>query len=762
VIDPAHPDFANTPVSEGRPRRIYTLADLTAAPAVTIVTPFYDSGDVLPHTAESILRQSFQQWEWIIVNDGSTASDALALLQTYRGADPRIRVVDHETNQGLSGARNTGFREARAPYVVQLDSDDLLEPTAVEKWLWCLESHPELAFVNGYSVGFGDLEYLWRRGFHDTSAFLDENLVSATAMIRREVHRTVGGNDDTIRGGFEDWEFWLRCASHGLWGATIPEYLDWYRRREPRSHRWTNLADPERFRAQLRKRFPDLWNGQFPNVAIDDSGRAVSFTPADINQLTHRGPAVLMIVPWLTVGGVEKCNLDLVKQLTQRGWLVTVVATRCGDDDWLPRFTEHVPDVFILDHFVRLADRPRFLSYLVSSRRIDVVLVANSLLGYQLLPYLRAEHPDVTFAALSHVEERWRDGGFPGLSVAYEELLDINIVTSEHLRRWMLDRGAEPDRVQVTYTNVDIHEWHPAPDGRGAARSRLDLPCSGTIVLYVARLCEQKRPRVFARTVRELARGGLPFLAVVAGDGPDRQWLEAFIRDEHLAHCVRLLGAVPNERIRELMQAADVLFLPSQYEGIPVVTFEAMASGLCVVGGRVGGQSELVTPETGLLIDPGDDEAAVADYTDALTRLLREPDRMRRMGQAGRQRVQDHFRIEDMAAGVERALHDARRMHDSRPRPVPSRRLGRACAAEAVEMARIANATTTGRAAHEKGGVRIDTGSIDPYHAPASTLAYFTLRAALQRYYQAVTDRGLPGWLASAKDRTKRYLLRRG
>jgi hypothetical protein len=115
---------------------------------------------------------------------------------------------------------------------VQLDSDDLLETTAVEKWFWFLESYPEYAFCKGYSVGFGAREYLWDKSFHLGKTFLCENLVDPTSMIRKDIHTIVNGYDESIRQGLEDWDFWLRCASKGYWGGNIPEYLDWYRRRE--------------------------------------------------------------------------------------------------------------------------------------------------------------------------------------------------------------------------------------------------------------------------------------------------------------------------------------------------------------------------------------------------------------------------------------------------------------------------------------------------------------------------------------------------
>ena len=114
MIDLAHPDYTNTPASDRRPGYDYRPVDPTAPPVVTIVTPYYNTGAIFHETARSVLRQSFQQWEWIIVNDGSTDPEALAVLDSYRNTDARIRVIDHEVNQGPSAGRNTAYRAARA------------------------------------------------------------------------------------------------------------------------------------------------------------------------------------------------------------------------------------------------------------------------------------------------------------------------------------------------------------------------------------------------------------------------------------------------------------------------------------------------------------------------------------------------------------------------------------------------------------------------------------------------------------------------
>src|SRR5262245_28549211 len=108
MIDPESPDFLDTPAHPGRPGYHYQVSSRDAIPEVSIITPFYDPGDLFHETARSVLAQSFQQWEWLIINDRSTSPRSLRILDEYRHLDGRIRVVDHDVNKGLSGARNTG------------------------------------------------------------------------------------------------------------------------------------------------------------------------------------------------------------------------------------------------------------------------------------------------------------------------------------------------------------------------------------------------------------------------------------------------------------------------------------------------------------------------------------------------------------------------------------------------------------------------------------------------------------------------------
>lgn len=698
MIDHRSPNFDSTPVSLDRPMYPYICDNANrdeTCPAVSVVTPFYNTGPVFLETAKCVLGQSLQNIEWIVVDDGSTNAQSIAMLSEVAASDPRVIVVRLEKNVGPGGGRNAGIKSARAPYIFQLDADDLIEPTALEKCAWYLADNPHIAFVKGWTVGFSHNPHLWTRGFHDCSHFLQENVSTITAMIRRDVFLAVGGYDETILGGMEDWDLWIRCAANGKWGTTIPEYLDWYRRRPNHADVWEDWDGAERqrkFTSRLREKYKQLTSDNFPKVApqpsfpLEDIPRSSHI----VNKLKPGSRRLLVVVPWLTMGGADKFNIRMIEQLRARGWEVTVAATLAGDQGWLPQFTELTPDVFVMPHFLRQATRPAFLRYLIESRGVSHVLMTNSEMAYLVLPYLRSACPDVTYVDYCHMEEEyWKHGGYPRYAAYCQEQLDLNIVSSHHLQSWMVNRGADRSRIEVCSTNEDTSEWKPDVSAREHIRSELNIPANTATLLYAGRICEQKQPRVFAQTVLELHKRNADFVVIVAGDGVDKPMLEEFSNRHGLGKHLRFLGAVPNAKMKPLMAASDIFFLPSLWEGISLAIYEAMASGLVIIGGDVGGQRELVTAECGRLISRSTPEKETQQYADALMPLVADPALARAMGAKARQRIIDHYQLHHMGERMNDLLMLADQHKRTNPRPRVPSGLAYELAVRAVEYLRL-------------------------------------------------------------------------
>lgn len=400
---------------------------------------------------------------------------------------------------GLPAARNTGFRAARAPFLFQLDSDDLLEPTALEKTLWMLISHPEFAFSSGFTVGFGASNFILNKGFSQPSLFLTKNPITTNHMFRVSAWRRTGGYNESIVGGLEDWDFNLLAMKHQLWGWTIAEPIDWYRQRP--NHflgRWENFQRPRMisFHRYLRERYHEIYAqeqtlGTLPWVRPrpDESFSEALVDPPVSNPLKKTKPHLLLLVPWLAVGGADLYNAFLTRAFAERGWDVTVVTTICGDHSQLPRFASHTPDVFIMPRFLKLTSRPAFVSYLIESRRPDVVVVTNSELGYELLPHLVDRHPEPLYVDIGHMEEEyWRDGGYPRYSVGMNPVLDHSFVISKHLKEWMVQRGAEPEKITPVHIGVDTERWKRNEEARAHVRALYKIPDNATVLLFVGRL----------------------------------------------------------------------------------------------------------------------------------------------------------------------------------------------------------------------------------------------------------------------------------
>ena len=196
---------------------------MTADPSISIIIPCYNSGRTLPQTLESVRAQTLAPREVIVVDDGSTDPETVALLDSLTD----VRLV-RQPNCGLPAARNAGFAAAAGEYVLPLDSDDWLEPDALDKLLATLRRHPEAAFAFSHIRLEGECRGVLAKHYN----FFEQlflNQMPYCLLLLRNLWQAVGGYDETLRRGYEDWEFNIRLGSRGHFGVVVPEPLFHYR-----------------------------------------------------------------------------------------------------------------------------------------------------------------------------------------------------------------------------------------------------------------------------------------------------------------------------------------------------------------------------------------------------------------------------------------------------------------------------------------------------------------------------------------------------
>lgn len=196
---------------------------------VSVVIPCYNHGQYIDDAVESIVRQTFQDFEIIVVNDGSTDPFTNEKLQHYQ--KPKTTVY-HTQNQGLAATRNYAIREhAQSEYIFVLDADDYVDDTFLEKGMQVFAQQPEVGIISCGINYFGIEERQVMPEGGDVRLFVRKSGLVGSAFFRRICWEQAGGYHEQIR-AYEDWDFYLRVTKRGWRLHIIPEYLLHYRQHQ--------------------------------------------------------------------------------------------------------------------------------------------------------------------------------------------------------------------------------------------------------------------------------------------------------------------------------------------------------------------------------------------------------------------------------------------------------------------------------------------------------------------------------------------------
>lgn len=192
----------------------------TAAPVITVIMSCYNAARWLDGAIESVLNQSFMNFEFIIIDDGSNDA-TLEIIQRYAERDTRIVIVA-KTNTGLADSLNVGIQKARGEWIARLDADDMCEPARLEMQLAKARENPSLVYIGSGHLEIdenGVAKKTYR--YPDRHALLVRNLSTArkfpahsSAFYRTDVVRSIDGYRARIRRS-EDSDLWLRFSEIG-------------------------------------------------------------------------------------------------------------------------------------------------------------------------------------------------------------------------------------------------------------------------------------------------------------------------------------------------------------------------------------------------------------------------------------------------------------------------------------------------------------------------------------------------------------------
>ena len=199
---------------------------------VSIIVPCFKQAHFLKESLQSVLEQTYTNWECIVVNDGSPDDTEKKALE-WCDKDKRFSYL-YKENGGLPSARNAGIKKSKGEFIVTLDSDDILHPNFLTQLVPELSSNDNLGIVSCYRYFFSNnksniiSEYEASGSTYRDLMF--ENKLMPSSLYRKKCWEEVGGYDELMVKGFEDWEFWINITKRGWEFKFVENFLFYYRK----------------------------------------------------------------------------------------------------------------------------------------------------------------------------------------------------------------------------------------------------------------------------------------------------------------------------------------------------------------------------------------------------------------------------------------------------------------------------------------------------------------------------------------------------
>ncbi len=178
-------------------------------PAVSVIIPSYNLGEYIGETLRSVKDQTFEDWECIVVENGSS-DNSKEVIREFVSLDARFKLIPLLSNIGVAAARNMAMQRCFGKYILCLNADDLIDPHYMEQAVAALEEDPSLNVVYAKADCFGD-GASWDLPDFDMGTMLARNCIYVTSFFRKQEHDLYYGKgfDTDFVNGFEDWDFWL-------------------------------------------------------------------------------------------------------------------------------------------------------------------------------------------------------------------------------------------------------------------------------------------------------------------------------------------------------------------------------------------------------------------------------------------------------------------------------------------------------------------------------------------------------------------------
>jgi glycosyltransferase involved in cell wall biosynthesis len=300
---------------------------------------------------------------------------------------------------------------------------------------------------------------------------------------------------------------------------------------------------------------------------------------------------ILIAMFWLQLGGAEKFAIETIEWLSRQGKNVIVVADQLSDHDWLQKIEPLTAAIYLISDLLPEELWPTFYSFLCKRHKISTIHIHHSISCYRSLPAIKGTFPKIKTVDTTHILELPKyQLSFPKFSVQYAQFIDLHHVISLQLKKYLIKNFVPESKIELCRLAPDPSLYTP----KRIIQNKEDCITVG----FLGRIAAQKRPLSFVRVAGRLKKFRIRF--IMCGSGPLLEDCRKEARRLGIIDKIEFRSEVNDPR--PFYQDIDILLIPSENEGIALVSYEAMLQNIPIVMPNVGAQSELL-PDW-LLVSP--------------------------------------------------------------------------------------------------------------------------------------------------------------
>jgi glycosyltransferase involved in cell wall biosynthesis/GT2 family glycosyltransferase len=555
-------------------------------PLVSIIIPCFNYGKYLEEAIDSVLAQTLQDLEIIVIDDGSDDPETIEILDNLN--KQKTRVI-RESNQKLPAARNHGIKLAKGKYICCLDADDMLKPTYLEKCILKMENE-NLDVCYSWQKEFGYSDFVWQAHDFELNYLINHNCCIVPTVFKRSIWQKVGGYNEQMINGYEDWDFWLKIAKAGGIGARIDEPLFLYRKHGHSMIDETKEKHKTIYET-IKNNHQELFKNQNLITKIKNNRKKYVVKNSYINLLRNNitdnnvnSINVLFMLPYMVIGGAETVSRHVIKACKEANYNVTVITTVNPSEDMgdaTQSYEELVQDIHQLPKLFKSQEQWKdFLFYLIESRKIKIIFLAGSTYGYEMLPEIKSRFPSLKVMNPIYVQDiHLQSHNF------YKKYIDLTILENQSLDSLVEVDSSSNNRKILIHNGVDTTFFDSeAVDKFTLSQVNTNID-NKFVISFMGRFSEQKAPDIFIEIAKSF-KNDEDVHFIMCGNGDLDNQIKSLIKKYELQNKIELPGFVD---VRNYLKVSNLLIVPSRWEGRPNIVLESLSMGVPVIASPTGG-----------------------------------------------------------------------------------------------------------------------------------------------------------------------------